>query len=134
MAYRGDKIVCGPGSFPKLKFLTIYDARDVRGWDHSEGAMKCLETLNIRRCKGLTMLPDVLAHLRALQEVNLYEMPEELLAEMNAGGSKNCKVQHIPHLSWHFKLLQHSENAHQSWTASSPKGFYRTLQPRIVPF
>ncbi|XP_031114483.1 probable disease resistance RPP8-like protein 2 [Ipomoea triloba] len=94
-SYRGKQLLCSDGSFPKLKKLEIF-CEELTKWEIGKEAMKCLESLSIRKCYCLEMFPEGLRELKYLKELHLF-CPSQLLVQViSVDGSDRWKVEHIP--------------------------------------
>nr|GLL47126.1 disease resistance protein RPM1-like isoform X1 [Ipomoea trifida] len=94
-SYSGKQLLCSDGSFPKLKKLEIV-CEKLTKWEIGKGAMKCLESLCIRNCYCLEMVPEGLRELEYLKELHLFEPSQQLVQGISAEGSVGWKVEHIP--------------------------------------
>lgn len=65
------KMHCSKDGFAKLKILCIWKLENLEEWEVEEGAMPCLEDLDIRSCGKLNRLPDALQHCEKLKKFSL---------------------------------------------------------------
>ncbi|MQM03681.1 hypothetical protein Taro_036464 [Colocasia esculenta] len=97
------EVVCSAGGFPQLEELELFCGPWLSRWTVEAGAMPRLRSLAIGSCERLERIPDGLQHLRALQTLNIVDMPVEfvrrLRKEDGVGGEDWHKIQHIPHVT-----------------------------------
>nr|GME02216.1 disease resistance protein RPM1-like [Ipomoea batatas] len=103
-SYTGKHLLCSEGSFPKLKKLEIL-CEKLTKWEIGKGAMKCLESLSIRDCYRLEMLPEGLRELEYLKKLRLSCPSQQLIQGISVEGSDRWKVEHIPSVT-----LQNNDN------------------------
>ncbi|KAH7514840.1 hypothetical protein FEM48_Zijuj11G0133100 [Ziziphus jujuba var. spinosa] len=97
-AYEGDRLCFATGGFKKLKHLRFDEFNELRSVDIELGAMPCVETLSIQRCKLLEKVPSGIEHLPKLRVLEFFNMPEKLMKTLcpYAQGTDYWKISHIP--------------------------------------
>nr|GMD92517.1 disease resistance protein RPM1-like [Ipomoea batatas] len=103
-SYSGKQLLCSEGSFPKLKKLEI-KCEKLSKWEIGKGAMKCLESLSMRDCYRLQMLPEGLREVEYLKELHLFQPSQQLIQGISVEGSDRWKIEHIPRVT-----LQNNDN------------------------
>ncbi|KAL1324603.1 hypothetical protein HN51_034781 [Arachis hypogaea] len=73
------EINCSAGSFPQLQVFEMLEL-NVNNWKLGNGAMPCLQTLLIGRCRRLNNVPDELWSLTSLRQVKVMK-PSEALSD-----------------------------------------------------
>ncbi|XP_031114797.1 disease resistance protein RPM1-like [Ipomoea triloba] len=102
--YNGKQLLCSDGSFPKLKKLEIY-AKKLTKWEIGKGAMKYVESLVIRDCYSLEMVPEGLRELEYLKELRISHPSQLLVQGIRAKGSDRRKIKDISRV-----ILQNNDN------------------------
>ncbi|KAI5669582.1 hypothetical protein M9H77_19435 [Catharanthus roseus] len=97
-AYRGEKLCFKAGGFQNLKRLILHQLKRLRSIIIEEGAMPHLELLQVTGCELMEELPEGIQNLRQLQEVQFYEMPKKLIAELDKGNKESQKYKKIGHV------------------------------------
>ncbi|KAH6812559.1 hypothetical protein C2S51_026321 [Perilla frutescens var. frutescens] len=57
-SFVGEEMTCHASSFPRLKYLELYECINLREWRVEQGAMPLLSVLQISRCPHLQKVPD----------------------------------------------------------------------------
>ncbi|KAK8570906.1 hypothetical protein V6N13_103304 [Hibiscus sabdariffa] len=96
----GKKLVCSAQGFPKLESLSLKDLDQLGEWKVDEGAMPCLQRLQIESCRGLKMLPDGLRFISTLQQLKIERMPKAFKERVEKGGEDFNKVRHVPSITF----------------------------------
>ncbi|ONI29854.1 hypothetical protein PRUPE_1G217800 [Prunus persica] len=91
-----DTLVFSKGSFLQLESLFLICIYELRDFTVEEGAMPSLRRLCMKRCSGLTTLPDGLRHITTLWELSFTEMSRTLHSRLQVGGDDFYKIQHVP--------------------------------------
>ncbi|KAK6148432.1 hypothetical protein DH2020_019344 [Rehmannia glutinosa] len=104
--------------FKKLKILLIEELVNVNMIVIHDGAMPDLRQISLRRCPKLMMCPLGIHKLAKVEELILYDMPEELVARLRENSTEDhfmVKHIHVIHSftlnnnqSWAFENLSHS--------------------------
>ncbi|KAM3215619.1 hypothetical protein ACQJBY_067574 [Aegilops geniculata] len=100
-AFAGKKLHFTAGSFPKLRFLSIWDAPQLNQVEIEDGAMASLAELCLIVCPELKFLPHGVEHLTALEELYLSDTSEELIEKLLEKREPNdcsddlTKIRHI---------------------------------------
>ncbi|KAL4351192.1 hypothetical protein GQ457_06G024030 [Hibiscus cannabinus] len=95
-AFRANQIFSSAQGFPKLECLELKELYSLEEWNVDEGAMPCLQRLEIGSCRELKMVPDGLRFIATLQELKIESMPEMFKDKVEEGGEDFYKVQHVP--------------------------------------
>ncbi|GKV52197.1 hypothetical protein SLEP1_g58786 [Rubroshorea leprosula] len=90
-SYLGSLMTCNPGSFPKLRVLKLWMLKELEEWSVAEGAMPCLEELEIRCCDKLKNVPQ-LNRVASLKELILTNMPASFASEAKSKTTCTCAV------------------------------------------
>ncbi|KAF8031918.1 hypothetical protein BT93_D0973 [Corymbia citriodora subsp. variegata] len=77
-AYIGDELHFKDGQFPKLKILLLDELEGLRSMTLKEGAMPDLNMLTISRCPWLKSVPTGIEHLKSVQKLIFFDMPDQL--------------------------------------------------------
>ncbi|KAK8570903.1 hypothetical protein V6N13_103301 [Hibiscus sabdariffa] len=99
-AFIGTKLVCFAQGFPKLESLSLNDLSQLEEWKVDEGAMPCLQRLQIESCIGLNMMPDGLRFIASLQQLKIEGMPNAFKERVEEGGEDFNKVRHVPSITF----------------------------------
>ncbi|KAK3007283.1 hypothetical protein RJ639_015742 [Escallonia herrerae] len=95
-AYTGVKLVFAVGSFKKLKKLHVEKLDQLHTVVIQEGAVPDLQKLVLCNCVELKMLPLGINNLSRVEELLLYEMPKEFIAQLHKSSKDREMVSHIP--------------------------------------
>ncbi|KAK3009632.1 hypothetical protein RJ639_015171 [Escallonia herrerae] len=95
-AYTGVKLVFAVGSFKKLKKLHVEKLDQLHTVVIQEGAVPDLQKLVLCNCVELKMLPLGINNLSRVEELLLYEMPKEFIAQLHKSSKDRVMVSHIP--------------------------------------
>ncbi|XP_057775852.1 putative disease resistance protein At1g50180 [Salvia miltiorrhiza] len=95
ISFVGEKITCPSNSFPRLKWLGLYQLPKLREWRVEAGAMSLLYQLKIHYCSSLEMIPNGLSGISTLRKLEIYGMPE-LGKRVLPSGEDFHKVRHVP--------------------------------------
>ncbi|GLJ52248.1 hypothetical protein SUGI_1111490 [Cryptomeria japonica] len=90
------------GGFPHLRFFVMQDFPELEEFPEMEdGAMACLEKLELRRCEKLNKVGDGLERLKRLKEINLWRSGiDELRETLKEGGIYWKRIKAInPHIT-----------------------------------
>ncbi|KAK8633396.1 hypothetical protein V6N13_014242 [Hibiscus sabdariffa] len=90
------KMICSAQGFAKLESLSLWQLDNLERWKVDEGAMPCLQQLEIGACERLKRLPNGLRFIKTLQELNIIAMPDALKDKLMERGPEFYKVQHVP--------------------------------------
>ncbi|KAM1032126.1 hypothetical protein ACFX2I_035732 [Malus domestica] len=82
-------------TFNKLKILHIEQFDQLNKMVVENGAMPKLEKLIMSRCQNLSLLPLGMEHLTHLDELLLYDMPDEFIAKLGKDSEDRAHVEHI---------------------------------------
>ncbi|KAM1795765.1 hypothetical protein TB1_035181 [Malus domestica] len=82
-------------TFHKLKILHIEQFDQLNKMVVENGAMPKLEKLIMSRCQNLSLLPLGMEHLTHLDELLLYDMPDEFIAKLGKDSEDRAHVEHI---------------------------------------
>lgn len=96
-AYDGKQLSCEREGFPALKILDLDQLDNLVGVT-VEGAMPHLSKMIIRSCGRLETVPVGINGLVELEELHLFEMPEEFLSQVRRGGEDFGMVRHIEYI------------------------------------
>ncbi|KAK9016512.1 hypothetical protein V6N11_079008 [Hibiscus sabdariffa] len=99
-AFIGKKLACSAQGFPKLESLSLKDLSQLEEWKVDEGAMPCLQRLQIGSCRGLKMLPDGLRFITTLQQLKIEKMPKAFKERVEKGEEDFDKVRYIPSITF----------------------------------
>ncbi|KAL0414109.1 UNVERIFIED_CONTAM: putative disease resistance protein RXW24L [Sesamum radiatum] len=77
-AFVEDKMICSAGGFIELKHLELRNLQNLGEWTVEDQAMPKLSSLAIVNCRKLEMPPEGLKFVRRLQQMNVWEVHEEL--------------------------------------------------------
>jgi disease resistance protein RPM1 len=80
--FEGENMHFSSGSFPKLRFLSVWTAPELNQVEIEEGALESLVELVFVDCPELMFLPHGIEHLRALEKLHLIETSEELIEKL----------------------------------------------------
>lgn len=100
-AYNGERLHFSARSFPKLRYLGIWDAPNLNKVEVEEGAMQNLVELKFISCPEFKVLPHGIEHLTALQKLCLEETSEvlvEKLLKKREPNEKNEDLEKISHI------------------------------------
>ncbi|KAL0443231.1 UNVERIFIED_CONTAM: Disease resistance protein RPM1 [Sesamum latifolium] len=115
--YIGEELIFEADCFKKLKNLVIEEFSQLHTIVIRAGAMPDLKEISLRKCPELRMFPLGIDNLAKIEELTLYDMAEELVAELRRRNSEDrLVVGHIPVIhsftlnngSWLFKNLSDS--------------------------
>ncbi|KAJ4977389.1 hypothetical protein NE237_002495 [Protea cynaroides] len=96
-SFEGKELICSVGGFSKLRNLSLHKLSNLEDLKVEEGAFPCLKFLIISECNHLKMLPDGLRQVTTLQELNLFNMPEEFNVRVQENTGEDWeKIKHIP--------------------------------------
>ncbi|GLJ14365.1 hypothetical protein SUGI_0232100 [Cryptomeria japonica] len=80
------------GRFSHLRFFSIQDINELEGLPElEEGAMACLEELNIEHCRNLKKVGDGLERLKRLKLFNYCDSGTKEVREALKDGGEYCK-------------------------------------------
>ncbi|KAL4379194.1 hypothetical protein GQ457_02G039410 [Hibiscus cannabinus] len=99
-AFIGKKLVCSAQGFPNLESLSLKDLGQLGVWKVDEGAMPCLQQLQIESCRELKMLPNGLSFITTLQQLKIEGMPKAFKERVEDGGEDFDKVRHVPSITF----------------------------------
>ncbi|KAK8514534.1 hypothetical protein V6N12_057435 [Hibiscus sabdariffa] len=99
-AFIGKKLVCSAQGFPNLESLSLKDLGQLGVWKVDEGAMPCLQQLQIESCRELKMLPNGLRFITTLQQLKIEGMPKAFKERVEDGGEDFDKVRHVPSITF----------------------------------
>ncbi|KAH7858879.1 hypothetical protein Vadar_028974 [Vaccinium darrowii] len=95
-AYEGKELCCDDGGYARLKKLCLLSLRQLKIMRVEQGAMPELRGLDIAFCDKLEMVPLGIQHLRNLQDLNVWNMPDEFYRKIERPhGEDFWKVQHV---------------------------------------
>ncbi|XP_051148383.1 disease resistance protein RPM1-like [Andrographis paniculata] len=94
--YVGEELAFEKLWFERLRNLVIEELGEVNTICIEDGAMADLRKLSLRKCPRLTMRPLGIENLRKVEELNLYDMDEKLVAGIGRRGEDYYAVKHIP--------------------------------------
>ncbi|KAK4406072.1 hypothetical protein Sango_0613700 [Sesamum angolense] len=77
-AFVKDRMICSAEGFIELKHLELRNLQKLEKWTVQDQAMPKLSTLTIVNCGKLVMRPDELQIVRRLQQMNAWQIHEEL--------------------------------------------------------
>ncbi|KAL0349149.1 UNVERIFIED_CONTAM: putative disease resistance protein [Sesamum angustifolium] len=77
-AFVKDRMICSAEGFINLKHLELWNLQKLEKWTVQDQAMPKLSTLTIVNCGKLVMRPDELQIVRRLQQMNAWQIHEEL--------------------------------------------------------
>uniref|UniRef100_A0A0D9WQ03 NB-ARC domain-containing protein n=1 Tax=Leersia perrieri TaxID=77586 RepID=A0A0D9WQ03_9ORYZ len=94
-AYDGSKLQFSAATFPKLRWLQIWDAPHLNQVTIEEGALPSLDVLRFMDCPNFNILPDGVVHLSTLTELYLKDTAEDLIDKLRGKGESNeCDEHH----------------------------------------
>ncbi|XVF78590.1 hypothetical protein PTKIN_Ptkin14bG0146500 [Pterospermum kingtungense] len=99
-AFKGKKMICSAGGFPKLDSLTLQSLSNLEKLQVEEGAMPALRCLVIVNCRKMKMLPDGLSFIATLQELGIRSMPKAFKDKLVEGGEDFNKFQLVPYITF----------------------------------
>ncbi|XVF78605.1 hypothetical protein PTKIN_Ptkin14bG0148000 [Pterospermum kingtungense] len=99
-AFKGKKMICSAGGFPRLDSLTLEYLDNLEELQVDEGAMPVLRCLEIINCWSMKMLPDGLRFITTLQELAIKSMSKAFKDKLVEGGEDFYKVQHVPSITF----------------------------------
>ncbi|KAI8537657.1 hypothetical protein RHMOL_Rhmol09G0041100 [Rhododendron molle] len=76
-AYAREELCCDVGGYPRLKFLALIMLRQLKSVRMEQGSMPEPRVLDIVACEKLEMVPLGIQHLRNLQDLLVWNMPDE---------------------------------------------------------
>ncbi|KAI8537651.1 hypothetical protein RHMOL_Rhmol09G0040600 [Rhododendron molle] len=76
-AYAGEELCCDDGGYPRLKKLGLLMLRQLKSVRMEQGSMPDLRGQDIAACEKLEMVPLGIQHLRNLQDLTVWNMPDE---------------------------------------------------------
>lgn len=88
-AFDGKKLHFTAGCFPKLRFLSVWQAPQLNQVQIDEGAMPSLAKLVFLTCSELKFLPQGIEHLTNLEELKLFNASIELKEKLKLKGEPN---------------------------------------------
>ncbi|KAK0595818.1 hypothetical protein LWI29_010281 [Acer saccharum] len=103
-SYTGKQITCLSGGFPKLRLLNLWKL-PLQDWTVEEGAMPCLNELEIRDCYSMKP-PEGLKNVTTLKELVLTNMPMALEQRLK----KYCRIEMYLSKPIHGVLLLYRNN------------------------
>ncbi|XP_037486838.1 disease resistance protein RPM1-like [Triticum dicoccoides] len=81
-----DKILTFPeGSFPVLKKLSLHEMPNLSHVEFGKGSLVHLNVLILGRCDELTAIPQGIENLTELNNLELFEMPSEIIQKIQDG-------------------------------------------------
>ncbi|KAK2986965.1 LOW QUALITY PROTEIN: hypothetical protein RJ640_004926 [Escallonia rubra] len=95
-AYTGIELVFAVGSFKELKKLHVEKLDQLHTVVIQEGAVPDLQKMVLCNCVNLKMLPLGINNLSCVEELLLYEMHEEFVAQLHKSSEDRVMVSHIP--------------------------------------
>ncbi|KAF5190268.1 Disease resistance protein rpp8 [Thalictrum thalictroides] len=95
-SYIGKQMVCSTKGFPKLQYLEVSFFIQLEKLVVEEGAMPCLLTCEIFKCRHLKMVPQGFKFLSMLQELTIWDMPKSFVQRVKAGGEDWNTIKQIP--------------------------------------
>ncbi|KAK2986964.1 hypothetical protein RJ640_004925 [Escallonia rubra] len=95
-AYTGVELVFAVGSFKKLKKLHVEKLDQLHTVVIQDGGVPDLQKLVLCNCANLKMLPLGINNLSRVEELLLYEMHEEFIAQLHKSSEDRVMVSHIP--------------------------------------
>ncbi|GMN67473.1 hypothetical protein TIFTF001_036530 [Ficus carica] len=127
-AYDGEELHFEGVSFQKLKQLVLTDLHNLRMLKIERGALPTLEELRLETRQNDLSVD--LQHLRNLQLLECYDMPDEFVLRLQPeGGSEYWKVKHVPTVIFRYHIRG---NQYVSYRLGEPglidrvKGLVRT--------
>ncbi|GMN70238.1 hypothetical protein TIFTF001_039282 [Ficus carica] len=88
-AYEGEQLRFEVGGFHKLKLLVLRDLQRLGVVDIEEGALPILEELRLGPSPLLNEMPSGIQHRRSLKVLAFYDMPDELVLNMQPDGGSD---------------------------------------------
>ncbi|KAI8537653.1 hypothetical protein RHMOL_Rhmol09G0040700 [Rhododendron molle] len=76
-AYAGEELCCDVGGYPRLRKLGLLMLRQLKSVRMEQGSMPELRGLDIAACEKLEMVPLGIQHLRNLQDLTVWNMPDK---------------------------------------------------------
>ncbi|XP_038725407.1 disease resistance protein RPM1-like [Tripterygium wilfordii] len=129
-AYDGQDLHFKEGGFQKLKLLKLLELKELKMVMICKGALPLLENLHIG-CSQLMEVPSGIQYLRMLENLELYDMPKELIETLLPHcGKNNWMIAHVPVIWVNIKL---QGRLHDSYTLQSLKmsEIATTTMPRM---
>ncbi|KAL3726198.1 hypothetical protein ACJRO7_031141 [Eucalyptus globulus] len=80
-SYTGEELLCGSGSFPKLRVLKLWKLERVKDVHVQVNALRCLEELEIKNC-GLLKSIHSLSDVESLKQIRLIKVNENLATKI----------------------------------------------------
>ncbi|KAM5586528.1 disease resistance protein RPM1-like [Rosa sericea] len=93
--YTGDSMKFKAKKFKKLKALRIEQLDQLDMVVVEDGAMPELKTLTLSRCQNLKLLPYGIDRLIFLEELLLYDMPQEFIARLQKDSEDRYLIEHV---------------------------------------
>ncbi|KAI3456764.1 hypothetical protein Pfo_013427 [Paulownia fortunei] len=111
--YSGEELTFEASCFKKLKILLIEEFTKLHTIVIQDGAMPDLKQISLRRCPQLKMFPLGINNLTKVEELTLYDMAKEFIAQLRKNTEDRQMVRHIPvihsfTLNNSFENLSHS--------------------------
>ncbi|KAK6123843.1 hypothetical protein DH2020_042410 [Rehmannia glutinosa] len=94
--YIGEDLIFEASCFTKLTILLIEEFLNVNMIVIQDGAMSDLKQISLSRCPTLMMCPLGMHKLTKVEELTLYDMPEELIARLRENSEDRATVKGIP--------------------------------------
>ncbi|RWR73951.1 disease resistance protein RPM1-like protein [Cinnamomum micranthum f. kanehirae] len=110
MAYVGEELCFRHGCFLKLKALAIFEIPNLSLIKIENGSMTCIKKFMLDKCPELKRIPEGMQYLTCLQELLLYDMSEELLQRIKAGGER-VNLLHIPFIGHYSSTNEFEEKS-----------------------
>ena len=95
-ALRCNAIFCPGNSFPRLQSLVLTRSYRLEEWTIEEGALCCLQNLEIDGNLALKAIPEGLKFITSLKELEIKSMPNEFTNGLKREGRDFYKIQHVP--------------------------------------
>ncbi|CAK7349140.1 unnamed protein product [Dovyalis caffra] len=96
-AYDGRFLHFKEGWFPRLTKLKFIELAQLDSMKIEEKSLPRIRELYLIRCQAMKALPQGIEHFKGLQKLHLEDMPEQLVLDLQSGGTSEVqqKVQHI---------------------------------------
>ncbi|XP_058183893.1 disease resistance protein RPM1-like [Rhododendron vialii] len=98
-AYAGEELCCYDGGYPRLKKLGLLMLRQLKSVRMEQGTMPELRVLDIAACEKLETVPLGIQHLRNLQDLTVWNMPDEFHQKIERPHGEDCwRVQNVANI------------------------------------
>ncbi|OEL36640.1 Disease resistance protein RPM1 [Dichanthelium oligosanthes] len=96
-AYKEKKMTFSEGGFPVLRRLRLEGLRSLAHLEFQKGSLVALQKLMLRQCAELIEIPQGIENLIHLENLELFEMPNELTRKIQEGQESGGDHQNYEH-------------------------------------